>query len=163
MTRLTRFSLLFAAIASLGGCGFHPRSDGNAPTIGVMLRGGAGQTAHAASACNVTEGAAEMSINLYDPDGLKSALVTYSGAIAPAGVQMNPGGDDIVLTEGGLPGDRKVSVTFSPLVAGQVRTSAVLAFETAAPHEGTLSVTATDQNGTTTRAGPFRLAKPGGC
>ncbi len=152
---------LVVLAASLGACGFFPGSDGNAPTIGVTMRGG-GSTV-SMGACHVADGPVELTISLYDSDGLKAARVDFSGVIGAAGVQMNPGGQDIVMTEGGMPGQEQVSVTFSPVVAGQVRTSAVLSFVTDAPFTGSLGVTATDQRGKTARAGPFRLAKPGGC
>lgn len=156
--------LFSLAAVVLTACGpVFPRAGaGDGPNVGVTLRSG-GAEAIAMPACTVARGPSEIAISLYDPDGLAAAEVSFAGTLAPEGVQMNPGGEDIALTESAGAGDARVRVRFTPVVQGQVRTSVVLSLETAAPHTGRLTISATDQTGAGTTAGPFVLAGAGGC
>ncbi|MDF0599250.1 hypothetical protein P1J78_00765 [Psychromarinibacter sp. C21-152] len=168
MTPSLRIAGFCAASVALAACGtVGPRPEGGeGPRVSVTARAAAAAAESLPlplRSCVVVDGPVEIGISLFDLDGLAAAHLRFTGTLAAEGVRTTPGGADIALSEGGVPGDERVQLRVTPVEEGQLRTSVVLSLTTAAPHTGVLTVSATDRAGGTTRAGPFELAAPGGC
>lgn len=131
------------------------------PAVSVMLRGGNGTVPM--PACQEVSDATEIVISLDDAEGLARAEISFSGVISDADFVVSPGGDDVTITEAGVPGSEQVIVTFNPATPGAIRVSSTISFTTQPPFTGDLRLTVTDQAGSSSQVGPFRLALEGGC
>ena len=160
MQRFVSVLPLMLAACSGGGegllSGLAPGARGDGPAIAVTMPDAEGRPA-AMPGCSTADGPARIGVSLYDADGLDSARLTWSGALAD-GTQMTPAGSDITLMEGGGPGDEQIRVLFRPEVPGAIRNSVVLSLTTEAPFTGILKVEAVDQTGAVSQAGPFEIA-----
>ncbi|MEM1389251.1 MAG: hypothetical protein AAF748_10750 [Pseudomonadota bacterium] len=155
---------LALACAGLSGCGAIrslTAPEASPPTLDVMVRGAGGTTA--LPACLETEDGAEIVLSLSDSDGLAQVEVTFSGTLSDADFVVSPAGDDVGISEAGVPGAERVVVRFAPVQAATSRVSSTVSLRTAPPHTGILRVAATDSLGASANAGPFRVAALGGC
>jgi len=164
MMRQTTFVLLGAAVLGVAACGQLERpGKASPPDVSVTVRAAGGAAPVTMATCAEVSGPVEVTVGASDMEGLAAIRMTFTGPFSGDGVRVSPGGSDIVLTEGGLPGQEDVSVTIGGGAGGTSRTSVSLSFVTAAPHTGVLNVAVTDRTGATTRSGPNSLVASGGC